>query len=212
MGPIAMLKPQDLLITLKLAALHAKSDLRETAVEQWIAQLQSSRQSRVEDSVREIDLDPASDWSYRSISEATGISLAEVSAAIKRAIKSNLLIKLDEKSRPIPVRQSLHEFIEHGVRYVYPAERGAPVRGIPTAFASALFDGKISATNELPPVWRYAAGSTSGYALSPIYKSAPAAAAKDPMLYELLVLVDVFRIGREREKSIARELLKERLS
>lgn len=207
-----MLKPQDLLIALKLAALQAKRDLREVALEQWIAQLQFSDQSDIESSKHQIDLEPQSDWTYRSISEATGISLAEVSAAIKRAIQSNLLIKMDEDAQPLHVRRSLHEFIEHGVRYVYPAERGAPVRGIPTAFASALFGGKIGVTTELAPVWPYAAGSTSGYALKPIYKTAPMAATKDPMLYELLVLVDVFRMGREREKSLARDLLMERLS
>lgn len=65
---------------------------------------------------------------------------------------------------------------------------------------------------ELQPVWKYANGSSLGYALSPVYKTAPLAAAKDPILYELLVLVDVFRIGRQREKSIAIRLLKERLA
>lgn len=207
-----MLKSQDLLIALKLVALQVDQDLRQRAVEQRISQLQQSDLSKLDEAIREIDLEPLSEWTYRSISAATRISASEVNSAIQRAIKSNLLVKPDEKARPRPLKRSLLEFIEHGVRYVYPAERGEPTRGIPTAFAAPLFDDTLASQDELPPVWKYASGSSLGYALSPIYKTAPLAAAKDPILYELLVLVDVFRVGRQREKSLAHRLLKERLA
>ena len=207
-----MLKSQDLLIALKLVALQVDQDLRHRAVEQRIAQLQRSDLSKLDDAIQEIDLEPLSEWTYRSISAATQISASEVNSAIQRAIKSNLLVKPDERARPRPLKRALLEFIEHGVRYVYPAERGEPTRGIPTAFAAPLFDDTLASQDELPPVWKYASGSSLGYALSPIYKTAPLAAAKDPILYELLVLVDVFRVGRQREKSLAHRLLKERLA
>ena len=181
-------------------------------MEQRIAQLQQSDLSELDQAIREIDLEPLSEWTYRSISAATRISASEVNSAIQRAIKSNLLVKPAEKARPRPLKKSLLEFIEHGVKYVYPAERGEPTRGIPTAFAAPLFGETLAAQGELPPVWKYAAGSSLGYALSPIYKTAPLAAAKDPFLYELLVLVDVFRVGRQREKSLAHRMLKERLA
>ena len=207
-----MLKSQDLLIALKLVALQVDQDLRQNAVEQRISQLQRSELSKLDEAIQEIDLEPLSEWTYRSISAATQISASEVNSAIQRAIKSNLLVKPDEKARPRPLKKSLLEFIEHGVRYVYPAEQGEPTRGIPTAFAAPLFDDTLASQDELPPVWKYASGSSLGYALSPIYKTAPLAAAKDPILYELLVLVDVFRVGRQREKSLAHRLLKERLA
>lgn len=207
-----MLKPQDLLVALKLVALQVNQDLRQQAVEQRISQLQQSDLSELDQAIQEIDLDPLSDWTYRSLSQSTKISVSEVSSAIQRAIKSNLLVKPDEKARPRPLKKSLLEFIEHGVRYAYPAERGEPARGIPTAFAAPLFDEVLASDGELPPVWKYASGSSLGYALSPIYKSAPIAAAKDPILYEILVLVDVFRIGRHREKSAALGLLRERFA
>lgn len=207
-----MLKAQDLLIALKLVALQVDQDLRQQAVEQRISQLQQSDLSKLDEAIKEIDLEPLSEWTYRSISAATQISASEVNSAMQRAIKSSLLVKPDEKARPRPLKKSLLEFIEHGVRHVYPAERGEPTRGIPTAFAAPMFDDALASQGELPPVWKYACGSSLGYALSPIYKTAPFAAAKDPILYELLVLVDVFRIGRQREKSIAHNLLKARLA
>jgi len=207
-----MLKSQDLLIALKLVALQVDQDLRQRAVDQRISQLQQSDLSKLDEAIQEIDLEPLAEWTYRSISAATQISASEVNSAIQRAIKCNLLVKPDEKARPRPLKRSLLEFIEHGVRYVYPAERGEPTRGIPTAFAAPLFDDALALQGELPPVWKYAAGSSLGYSLSPIYKTAPLAAARDPILYELLVLVDVFRVGRQREKSLAHHLLKERLA
>ena len=207
-----MLKPQDLLIALKLVALQVDRDLRQKAVDQRIAQLQQSELSELDQAIQEIDMEPLSEWTYRSLSESTKISVSEVSSAIQRAIRSNLLVKPDEKARPRPLKRALLEFIEHGVRYAYPAERGEPVRGIPTAHAAPLFDDALASQDELPPVWKYASGSSLGFALTPIYKTAPLAAAKDPILYELLVLVDVFRIGRHREKSAALPLLKERLA
>ena len=88
--------------------------------------------------------------------------------------------------------------IVHGVKYVYPAERGEPARGIPTAFAAPLLVEELAMDDDLLPVWPYASGSVMGY-------------SRDPILYELLALLDVFRIGRQREKAIAHRLLKERL-
>ncbi len=207
-----MLKAQDLLIALKLVALQVDEDLRARAVEQRMAQLHESDLSDLDEAIREIDLNPSSEWTYRSVAAATKISVSEVSAAIQRGVRAELLAKPDPESRPRPIKSSLLEFIEHGVRYVYPAERGEPARGIPTAFAAPLFGDLLATQDEFPPVWPYAHGSVLGYTLSPIYKTAPFAAATDPFLYELLVLVDVFRIGRQREKSMAHGLLKERLA
>ncbi len=207
-----MLKAQDLLIALKLVALQVDRNLHAQAVEQRIAQLQKSDLSDVDKAIEEIDLEPVSDWTYRSLSAATKISVSEVNGAIQRALKSDLLVKPDEDARPRPMKSSLLEFIEHGVRYVFPAERGEPARGIPTAFAAPLFENLLASQGELAPVWRYANGSVFGYTLGPIYKTAPFAAARDPILYELLVLLDVFRVGRQREKSIAHRMLEERLA
>ncbi|MEG7523780.1 MAG: hypothetical protein M3H12_11860 [Chromatiales bacterium] len=46
---------------------------------------------------------------------------------------------------------------------------------------------------------------------SPLYKSAPGAAKRDPALYELLVLVDAIRGGRARERELAIKELRARL-
>jgi hypothetical protein len=51
-----------------------------------------------------------------------------------------------------------------------------------------------------------------GESVSPIYKTAPFAAERDPKLYELLVLVDGIRIGRPRVRAVAADLLQRELA
>ena len=62
---------------------------------------------------------------------------------------------------------------------------------------------------KLPMVWEDANGTVVGDAIEPLYKTVPYAAAKDPMLYELLVLVDSIRLNAPREKQVAFEQLKD---
>ena len=58
---------------------------------------------------------------------------------------------------------------------------------------------------------RDADGSVRGLTLEPLHKAAPKAARQDPMLYELLALIDALRDGRVRERHIAERELTARL-
>jgi len=51
-----------------------------------------------------------------------------------------------------------------------------------------------------------------GYAIEPLYSSVTVAVKSDPVLYELLALVDALRMGRARERKLAEEELKHRLN
>jgi len=145
---------------------------------------------------------------YVPLSNSLGISVSEIHAGVKRLTDARLLVPGTKRIR----RQLLRELLLHGVAYVFPAHLGAVVRGMPTAWAAPPFGGKIVGGAQLPPVWPDPEGEVQGEALEPLYKSAPAAARRDPALYDLLALVDAFRIGRARERSIAAEGITERLS
>jgi len=190
-----MLKPQDLLVALKLAAMRLSHG----------QDISNPLAGVVDESHRPIGIE----WSYRSLAKQLDISVSEISAAIQRGLAARLLIRKDASSRPEPVFRSLREFVVHGVKYVYPAEKGEPTRGIPTAYAAPVLRDKLVDTDELVPVWPYARGSVRGYSLMPIYPSVPIAAARDPVLYDLLALLDAFRAGRARERSIAENLINE---
>lgn len=145
---------------------------------------------------------------YAQLASALLMSPSEVHASIRRARAAKLLLgpELGDK----PNLQALEEFLFHGVRYAFPAEKGAMTRGLPTAHAAEPLKRKL--TQEDPaPVWPYANGPARGYALLPLYKRAPEAALKDQHLYELLALVDAIREGTARERALAKRELSSRL-
>jgi hypothetical protein len=65
--------------------------------------------------------------------------------------------------------------------------------------------------SDLPPVWPSPDGEHRGVSLEPLYKTVPIAARRDPILYEILALLDALRDGRAREKRFAEKQLISRL-
>ena len=169
----SMLKPQDIVVVLKIVALDGEP------------------------------------WSYSQLALELGMSTSESHAAVKRAIAAGLLN--DSEQSVQPNRNAIAELLEHGVRYVFFAQRGELTRGIPTAHAAAPLSKHILQNNEPPPVWADAEGTTRGYALAPLYKSVPYAAKRDIKLYALLALVDAVRDGRARERNLAIKEIRKRL-
>ena len=134
---------------------------------------------------------------------------SEVYASVKRARASQLLQGPELGDRLN--RSSLLEFLLHGIRYAFPAETGAPTRGIPTSYAAPPLRDTIADAGDLPPVWPYADGKVRGYSFAPLHKNVPKAAVEDQRLYELLALVDALRNGRARERQLAARELTKRL-
>ena len=168
-----MLKPQDIVILLKLVAKAAAN----------------------------------SPWNFASLAKELYMSSSEVHAGFKRAVKSQLIHPQTRE----PNVNALSEFIIHGLRYVFPAERGEMTRGLPTAHSFGPLKDVLADNQEIPPVWPYAKGNTWGQSFLPLYESVPRAAESDQCLYELLALVDAVRGGRARERNLAVKELKKRL-
>jgi len=180
------LSPQDVVVVLKLQAAHPRS------------------------------------WTYAQLGEELAMSPSQVFRSVDRAEAARLLDNgflsypppppwSVEQERPVlpsgPNRRNLKEFLIHGVKYAFPVHRGGLVRGVPTAHAAPPLNRQITDSSDPPPVWPDAEGPVRGVEFSPLYKNVPAAARRDPGLYELLALVDAIRDGRAREREIAiREL------
>ena len=148
------------------------------------------------------------DWTYQELANKLFMSASEVHAGIKRAIASRLM----DQNRMAVQKKALEEFIAHGIRYAFPPMRGDITRGIPTAYAAPPLNSFFQIGEELPPVWPDPLGKVRGYEFSPLYRSVPKAAAIDTKLYELLALIDAIRDGRAREREIAIEEFKNRIS
>lgn len=106
------------------------------------------------------------------------------------------------------MKLALLEFIQYGLRYVFPQQPGPIVRGVPTAHSASPLKNEIQSSEAY--VWPYGKGNVRGHSIIPLYASVPEAALKDEKLYELLALVDAIRVGRARERDIANIELKKR--
>ena len=137
------------------------------------------------------------------------MSPSEVHGSVKRARASGLLHGPDLENRPNI--GALEEFLTHGLKYVFPAERGELTRGVATSYGAAPLRGLIASNDDPIPVWPYEEGKQRGVSLAPLYKTAPKAALRDEPFYELLVLADALRDGRARERKIAEAELHRRL-
>jgi hypothetical protein len=146
---------------------------------------------------------------YSQLAVELAMSPSEVHASVQRAQSSHLLHGPRLKNRPN--FSALEEFLLHGIKYMFPPERGGLTRGIPTSYAAAPLRRIIAQGNEPIPVWPYEEGKRRGIAFEPLYKTAPIAALHDPAFYEYLALVDALRDGRVRERKTAGEELCRRL-
>lgn len=147
--------------------------------------------------------------SYSVMSSELEMSASEVHSAVKRLCQSRLIhgAELNEK----PNLTAVEEFLIHGVKYAFPAERKSLTRGMPTSYAAEPLSRLINPGNEPIPVWADPSGKTRGIEIVPLYKTVPAAAKRDSKLYERLALIDALRDGRARERNLAEQELKKSL-
>jgi hypothetical protein len=149
------------------------------------------------------------DWSYAAVSQALGLSTSAIHAAVARSIECGLIDRHTRRVR----KTELLEFLTHGLRYVLPVERGAVTTGMPTAHGATPLRERIrSSTDELTPIWPDPESRQRGETWQPIHPSAVFAARRDSRLHEALALVDAIRGGRMRERKLAVEELKRRLT
>jgi len=153
---------------------------------------------------------PEQAWTYATLGETLNLSASQVHRSAQRVTEAGLAISKGRGDWEV-MPEALMEFAVHGVRYVFPAKTGAIRRGIPTSFGALPLSAQISAPSGEAPVWPHAEGQARGPSLSPLHKHAPEAALADPVLYELLALLDALRAGRSRERTLAQKLLSERL-
>lgn len=186
------MKGQDIVVLLKLVSLHHEDD------EHPFVRLYG--EAGGEDA-----------FSVRGLAVSLGISKSEISASIKRSIDSHLATRDHEHNRPRPVRRNLVEFLTHGLKFVFPAKVGSVQRGIPTAFAAPVLEGRLMSAGDSVYVWPHAEGRDKGQALEPLFTSVPEAVARDSRLYEYLALVDAIRLGNQREAKFAEAMLTDRI-
>ena len=163
------LKPQDIVILLKIIAMGKKN------------------------------------WFHHTLAQELGMSQSEVTQSLNRSKYAGLI----DNERKKVNRIAFSEFILHGLSYAFPQQPGALVRGVLTAHAAEPLNKLIHSREKY--VWPYAKGTDRGQAIEPMYNTAVEASLKDHDLYELLTLVDAIRVGKVREKELAKKELEKRI-
>jgi len=144
-------------------------------------------------------------WFQNTLAESLHISQSEVSKSLMRSKYAGLL---DVSGKKVS-RLALMEFLQYGIRYVFPQQPGALVRGVPTAHSAPPLNAVIQSEEHY--VWPSGTGTLRGQSILPLYSSVSVAIKEDAGLYELLALVDAIRVGRVREKEMAIQELKKRI-
>lgn len=145
-------------------------------------------------------------WKIGDVANYLHISQSEVSESLNRS----RLARLIDSKKKLVYRDSLFEFIVHGLKYVFPGVPGATVRGVLTSHSAPPLSDMVMEGEE-QYVWRFSKGNVRGMEIEPLYKTVPEVAIKNRAFYELVSLVDVIRVGRAREVNLAIEELKKRL-
>jgi hypothetical protein len=145
-------------------------------------------------------------WQNKDLASELFLSPAEISYSLHRSDAGRLM---DYTVSKTVYRQSLMEFIEHGLPYVFPTGPGTMVNGLYTAHSHPFMQQQFS--SELNYVWPYAKGEVRGLAIKPLYEGQVKAALLDPKLYLMLALIDVIRVGRVREMKVAIKELKKQI-
>lgn len=153
---------------------------------------------------------------YASIAESLHLSTSTSHEAVERL----RLAEVVAASGFHVVPRGLRDLLVVAVPRVFYAVRGRLMRGMPTSTSAPALAGKFAAVASAgaarPIVWYECAEDAPGFVLgegiSPLYPTAPEAAREDALLYELLALADVMRVGGAKERTVAAALVDERLS
>ncbi len=137
---------------------------------------------------------------FKDISYYLHLSGSEVSESINRSQIAGLV---DGEKKKV-FRQSLLEFISHGLQYVFPVVPGSSTRGIATAHSHEFMKSRIISKEDY--VWPDSKGKLRGAAIEPLYPGLTRSLG-EPRFYKMMALLDAIRVGKTRESKLAKQEL-----
>jgi len=141
-----------------------------------------------------------SHWRMTDIAQSTKISPSEISESLHRSSK----VQLIDKNKKEVQKLNLLDFLQFGLKYVFPIETAGEVRGVPTLYSH----NSIKFESSVYYVWPYAEGKLIGIAIPPLYPKQAEAALENDTYYQLLLLTDLIRFGKARGVQFAFKELK----
>lgn len=154
-------------------------------------------------------------FTYAGLALALDISVSEMHDSMKRCRAAQLVITV--RNEEIVSKRHFCDLLTIAVPRIFFAVRGGIEKGMPTSTTQSNIARDFEAfdptegKNQVPVVWPDPKGTVRGESLLPLYATAPEASRKDPVLYDLLALADVMRVGDFRSKKRATELLEKKI-
>ena len=154
-------------------------------------------------------------WTFVTLADSLGLSTGETHNAIARCKRAGLV--LYSKDELAVARRPLYDLIVSAVPRIFYVERGRLAFGIPTAQHADPLRSRFKPEPGTCLVWAYEkeklAESVKGETIEPLYPSVPeiVRSSRDPILYELLALIDVVRVGDGNDRKKAKDILAKKI-
>jgi hypothetical protein len=146
------------------------------------------------------------EWTYATLAADLDVAASTAHESVDRCRKTLLY----PPSREVAA-DKLRDLLLFTVPLVYPPSLVGVGSGTPTASAAPYSTTVAFAPRtELPYVWP-GAGKTRGLLLCPVHPAAVRASLVDPLVYDLLALADVRRVGSVPDKDLAGKKIEELL-
>jgi DNA-binding Lrp family transcriptional regulator len=147
--------------------------------------------------------------SINQISKELELSPSQAFRSIMKLREYDLLYAETLKPNPSEVLN----FLKYAVRYICPAKMTERAKGVPTGYSFPGFKKRFHSKE--PLVWDVGGSRynkvCSGRGVQPIEKRIVEASLVDKALYEVASLVDMLRVGKNREKEFAYDRLQQSL-
>jgi len=143
------------------------------------------------------------DLMQKEISSLTSLSTSEISLSFKRLRHARLM----NSNAQILVYEHCLEFFVHAVKFLFPPLLGGEVVGMKTASSFKKFSISKS-EHSMDVVWPFLKGDTKGLAVYPIHENVPSFCCNRIEYYEFFASLDLIRVGKARERSIGKNVLK----
>lgn len=148
------------------------------------------------------------EWAGHFESQAALASELRISqAGLTRSLNRLDFTRLIRRSDLSVMKPNVEEYFVHALQYVFPVRLGSLVRGVPTAHSAPPLSDEIAAQENY--VWPAEFGKVSGLEIVPLYDKVPALCVAHPEFHPVFAILDALRIGRARERELARRCLKE---
>ena len=108
-------------------------------------------------------------WFMKDLAHRLNLSQSEVSESLHRSMQVGLI---DPEKRRVQ-KLNLMEFLQHGLKYTFPAIPGTLDRGLPTAVSAKPLADQLNASIDY--IWPVPWGEMNGVVITPLYSKLPKA-------------------------------------